>query len=64
MTLKRIKELTSADLDQIFRDATTVAREEAKEADLAITGVNERGTIVSAQDEKFLHKKKPGRHVA
>jgi uncharacterized protein GlcG (DUF336 family) len=64
MTMQRIKELSSGDLDQIFRDATAAAREETKEANLAITGVNEHGTIVSAQDEKFLHKKKPGRHVA
>ena len=64
MMMNRIKDLTSNVLDRVFRDATASAREEALEADLAITGTNERGSLVTLTDDKPLQGKKKGRRVA
>jgi hypothetical protein len=46
--MRNVRGLTLDELDRIVCDATTLAREEALNAGLAISGIDEHGLLVTA----------------
>jgi uncharacterized protein GlcG (DUF336 family) len=60
--MKKVRDLSLQELDQIFRAATGAAKEEAVARGLPIAGVDKDGSLVKLEaDRTTLLKPEPGR---
>jgi hypothetical protein len=54
--MKAIKDLSLRTLDELFRSATSAAREEADKHDLPRVGIDKDGKLVTPKKEKMPYR--------